>query len=133
RVLRAVGAHRPRRRAATDRQRRIPGVSEPEGRVAAAAAPDTGQPARSADPAVPVPSSAAEVIQASPDAVGIVDADLTVVAWNAAAERLYGIPAAEAIGRSLRDSLRVEMPGHPDVIGQLVRASPHRHSLLHRQ
>jgi PAS domain S-box-containing protein len=97
-------------------------VPEPEGRVVAAI-PDTRPSAGSADPAIAVPSGAAEVIQASPDAVGIIDADLTVLAWNPAAERLYGIPAREAIGRSLRDSLRVEMPGHPDVIGQLVRPS----------
>ena len=70
-----------------------------------------------------VPSSAAEAIRASPDAVGILDADLTVLAWNAAAERLYGIPAAEAIGRSLRDILRVEMPASRTSVGQLVRPS----------
>ncbi|HEY7968941.1 MAG TPA: ATP-binding protein, partial [Candidatus Limnocylindrales bacterium] len=98
-------------------------MPEPEGPVAEAATPVTRSPAESGDPATAVPSSAAEVIHASPDAVGILDGDLTVLAWNAAAERLYGIPAAKAIGRSLRDILRVEMPGHDDVVGQLVRPS----------
>ena len=42
-------------------------MSEPEGRVAATATPDTGPPPGSADPAVAVPATAAEVIHASPD------------------------------------------------------------------
>ncbi len=67
------------------------------------------------------PGSAAEAIHASQDAIGLLDADLTVLAWNAAAERLYGIPAADAVGVNLRKSLSVEMPGQPDVVGRIIR------------
>jgi PAS domain S-box-containing protein len=37
----------------------------------------------------------------APFAVALCDVDRKVIAWNAAAERLFGIPAAEAIGRDL--------------------------------
>jgi two-component system NtrC family sensor kinase len=69
----------------------------------------------------PRPADPDEAIRESEDAIGILEADLTVVDWNAAAVRLYGIPAADLIGMNLRDILRVERPGHHDVVGTLVR------------
>ncbi|GAA0397492.1 hypothetical protein GCM10009530_56400 [Microbispora corallina] len=39
------------------------------------------------------------VVASSPDAVVALDRDLTVLTWNGAAERLFGWPAAELLGR----------------------------------
>ncbi|MFC0865049.1 PAS domain S-box protein [Sphaerimonospora cavernae] len=39
------------------------------------------------------------VVADSPDAIVALDRDLTVLSWNAAAERLFGWPAEETIGR----------------------------------
>jgi PAS domain S-box-containing protein len=39
------------------------------------------------------------VLASSPDAIVAVDRDLTVLTWNGAAERLFGWPAGELIGR----------------------------------
>ncbi|HEX2756132.1 MAG TPA: PAS domain S-box protein [Candidatus Limnocylindrales bacterium] len=44
-----------------------------------------------------------EVIRQSVDAIVVTDADLRVRVWNPAAERLYGIPAATAIGQSMAE------------------------------
>lgn len=41
------------------------------------------------------------IVAAAPDAVIVADRDGIVRLWNAGAERLFGHPAAEAIGRSL--------------------------------
>ncbi len=78
------------------------------------------------EPAIVPPDSPAEAIHASQDAIGLLDADLTILAWNAAAERLYGVAAADAVGSNLRQFLAVEQPGNPDVIGRIVRPSLRR-------
>jgi PAS domain S-box-containing protein len=52
-------------------------------------------------PHPPSPPDAWTILDASPDAVAVVDADLVVIAWNAAAEELTGFSAAEAIGGPL--------------------------------
>lgn len=43
------------------------------------------------------------VLQISPTAFVVTDPDAIVVAWNTAAERLFGYTAGEAIGRNLDD------------------------------
>jgi PAS domain S-box-containing protein len=48
---------------------------------------------------------AADVISQAPAAVVVTDTDLRVAVWNSAAERLFGIAAEAAIGRSILDLL----------------------------
>ena len=43
----------------------------------------------------------AELVRTLADAVVIADGDGTIVLWNDAAERLFGWPAADAVGKSL--------------------------------
>ncbi len=43
----------------------------------------------------------ARLFEQAPFALALCDADRKVTAWNAAAEQLFGIPAAEAVGREL--------------------------------
>lgn len=43
----------------------------------------------------------ARLVDAMADAVIVADADGTIVYWNAAAERVFGWPASEAVGQSL--------------------------------
>ena len=50
----------------------------------------------------------AAIVRALPDAVLVIDAGATVLWANTAAERLFGIPAAEAIGANGLDFI------HPD-------------------
>ena len=52
-------------------------------------------PAPAQSPPIPAP------FQHSPSAAVLYDADRCVTSWNAAAERLFGIAAADAIGREL--------------------------------
>jgi PAS domain S-box-containing protein len=47
----------------------------------------------------------AEVVNASGDAILLMDPDGTIRGWNGGAERLFGYPAAEAVGRDGRDLL----------------------------
>jgi PAS domain S-box-containing protein len=47
----------------------------------------------------------AEVVNASGDAILLMAPDGTIQGWNRGAERLFGYPAAEAVGRSARDLL----------------------------
>ena len=43
----------------------------------------------------------ARLFEQAPFALALCDADRKVTAWNAAAEQLFGVPAAEAVGREL--------------------------------
>lgn len=49
-----------------------------------------------------------ELLDAVDDAVTVVHRDGTVVAWNRAAEALYGIPAADILGRPITDFFALE-------------------------
>ena len=51
---------------------------------------------------------AADLLEQAPAALVVTDADLSVLAWNAAAERLFGWTAEEAIGR---DIVSLTVPG----------------------
>ncbi len=82
-----------------------------------------GDNGRRVDPPLTGPAGPAEAIHASQDAIALLEADLTIVAWNAAAERMCGIPASDAIGTNLAEWIGITQPGHPDVVGQVVRPS----------
>jgi diguanylate cyclase (GGDEF)-like protein/PAS domain S-box-containing protein len=58
-------------------------------------------------------SHQAAVVDSVSDAVIAVDRDHLVTTWNSAAERMYGIPAVEALGRPLTD-LVMDDPDDPD-------------------
>ena len=47
----------------------------------------------------------AAIVESSLDPIFAVRLDDTVISWNPAAERLYGIPAADALGRSINELL----------------------------
>jgi len=63
------------------------------------------------DLAAAAPASALTLLAASPDGVLAYDRDFRVTCWNAAMERLCGIPAAQALGRDARELV----PSLPDV------------------
>jgi PAS domain S-box-containing protein len=79
-------------------------VGDPETESPRPAAPPHSPPTRSDRAA---PASVGEVVfeQAS-DAIIVTGPDVHVEAWNPAAERLYGISAAEAVGHHLDELLR---------------------------
>ena len=75
----------------------------------AVAAGDALEAAGSALAAVPF-----EVVRRSLDAIIVTDPDYLIRAWNPAAERLYGIASADAIGQRSRDLLGMfELDGTP--------------------
>lgn len=57
-------------------------------------------------------STLAALVDSSPDTIVSTDLDGVVTNWNPGAERLYGYPAAEAVGRRLDDLVMV--PGQAD-------------------
>jgi diguanylate cyclase (GGDEF)-like protein/PAS domain S-box-containing protein len=66
------------------------------------------QPATAPGPAArasPVPRLLRRTFEHAPFAAILCDPDLEVLAWNAAAERTFGHPGAEAVGRELADLL----------------------------
>jgi len=71
-------------------------VPRPGARPAVASAPVTGpgQAITEVDPDL-----LAQVVQASADAIYTEDVEGRVTSWNAAAERLYGLPATDVLGR----------------------------------
>ncbi len=60
------------------------------------------EPTRTARAAA-LPEQTRQIMEAALDAVVLVDSDLRIVAWNAAAESTFGWSAAEAVGREVVD------------------------------
>jgi PAS domain S-box-containing protein len=58
----------------------------------------------------------APVLEISPNAFVVIDPDANVVAWNAAAERLFGYSPAEAIGSNLDDLIASTEELHDDAV-----------------
>ncbi len=59
----------------------------------------------------------AAIVESSDDAIISMDLDGIIVSWNQAAERLYGYPAAEVVGKAL--TIMVP-PDHPDELPALM-------------
>ena len=88
-----------------DRLRRVVGPADP----AAAARSSAGAPPAAVPPVlaqVPVLSA----FEGAREAIIVKDLERRVVYWNGGAERLYGIPAADAMGRDVQDVLHFGSP-----------------------
>ena len=71
-----------------------------------------------------------DVLGSTSDGIFVIEADGTLVSWNAAMERITGHPAEQAVGRSLSKLLRFENWSE----SSLRTASPHTETLeMHRQ
>ncbi|HUE64127.1 MAG TPA: PAS domain S-box protein [Rhizomicrobium sp.] len=64
----------------------------------------------------------AQIVQSSEDAITSVALDGTITSWNAAAERIYGFSAADAIGRHISIVLPPDRMGEDDEIIKHIRS-----------
>src|SRR5688500_9369387 len=64
----------------------------------------------------------AAVIESSDDAIITKDLNSTITSWNAAAERMFGYTASEAIGRSVRMLIPDELQDEEGVVLAKIRA-----------
>jgi PAS domain S-box-containing protein len=64
----------------------------------------------------------AAVVESSDDAIITKDLNSTITSWNAAAERMFGYSAAEAIGQSIRMVIPEELQNEEDVVLAKIRA-----------
>ena len=64
----------------------------------------------------------AAVIESSDDAIITKDLNSIITSWNAAAERMFGYTAAEAIGQSIRMLIPEELQDEEDVVLAKIRA-----------
>ncbi|HEX8100631.1 MAG TPA: PAS domain S-box protein, partial [Actinomycetota bacterium] len=62
------------------------------------------------------------LLQISPTAIVITDLDANIVAWNPAAEALFGYSAEEAVGRNLDDLVARTEQLHEDAVAFTQRA-----------
>jgi PAS domain S-box-containing protein len=76
----------------------------------------------------------AKIVDSSDDAIVSKDLDGTILSWNAAAERMFGYTAAEAIGRSIRMIIPNDRQSEEDyVLGQIRTGESVRHYETIRQ
>jgi len=68
------------------------------------------------------------IVESSPDAIFTKTLDGTITFWNAAAERMYGYTAEEAVGRHVS---MLAPPGHEDEIGALLARIGHGEKIDH--
>src|SRR5215472_4013053 len=83
-------------------------------------------------PDVKHPESAASrlapIVESSEDAIISKDLDGRIITWNAGAERIYGYPAAEAIGQAMTMLLPPDRPGEEaDILNHIQRGMWFRH------
>jgi PAS domain S-box-containing protein len=64
---------------------------------------------------------ASKIIESSDDAIVSKDLDGTILSWNAAAERMFGYTAAEAIGKSIRMIIPADLQAEEDEVLGLIR------------
>ena len=64
----------------------------------------------------------AAVVESSDDAIVTKDLNSVITSWNAAAERMFGYTADEAIGRSVRILIPDEMQAEEDLVLAQIRA-----------
>ena len=64
----------------------------------------------------------AAVVESSDDAIVTKDLNSVITSWNAAAERMFGYSAAEAIGRSIRMLIPEELQAEEDHVLAKIRA-----------
>lgn len=86
------------------------------------AEPETAPAPHDPDPTEPATLALLRVIAASADdAIIVTDLDARIRVWNAAADRLYGITADDALGRPIRDLTEATIVGEVDVPAWLPR------------
>jgi PAS domain S-box-containing protein len=78
-----------------------------------------------------------EVVRHSLDAILVTDAEFAIRTWNPAAERIYGIQAADAIGRRLRELVDAfDLAGRPfdaaPAEAELAASGSWQRRLIHR-
>ncbi len=64
----------------------------------------------------------ASLLDKARDAICVIDLQFTITHWNASAERIFGRPADEVLGQSLRESLFVNQAARFDTIFALTMA-----------
>ncbi len=64
----------------------------------------------------------ASLVESSDDAIIAKDVNGTILAWNPAAERMFGYTAAEAVGRSIRIIIPHDRQGEEDHVLSQIRA-----------
>jgi PAS domain S-box-containing protein len=61
-----------------------------------------------------------QIVEVSADGIFVEDVDRRIVSWNPAAERIYGVPAAQMVGRSTADLLPEETVVHLEDVRRLA-------------